>query len=45
MLLIKVSKPLTEIFNRQVMDQYSTTDALEWKLEMNNTKLIISDPV
>ena len=41
---MKVSKTGTEIFNRQVMDQYSITDALEWRYEMKDPKLLLSDP-
>ena len=43
-LLMKVSNTGTEMFNRQVMDQYSVTDALERRYEMKDPKLLLADP-
>ena len=43
-LLMKVSKTGTEIFNRQVMDQYSINDALKRKYEMKDPKLMVLEP-
>ena len=42
-LLIKVSKTGTEMFNRQVMNQYLITDALKHKYEIKDPKLMVLD--
>ena len=42
-LLMKVCNTGTEMFNRQVMDQYSITDALEWRYKMKDPKLLLAD--
>ena len=43
-LLMKVCNTGTEMFNRQVMDQYSITDALERRYKMKDPKLLLVDP-
>ena len=43
-LLIKASKTGTELFNRQVMDQYTMSDSLERRYEMKDPKLLLADP-
>ena len=43
-LIMKVSKTGTEIFNRQVMDEYSITDTFERCYEMKDPKLLLADP-
>ena len=43
-LLMKASKTGTELFNRQVMDQYTHADALERLYEMKDPKLLLANP-
>ena len=43
-LLMKASKTGTELFNRQVMDQYTLADSLERNYEMKDPKLLLADP-
>ena len=43
-LLMKVSNNSTEVFDRQVVDKYFTTNALERKLKIKDPKLMIVDP-
>ena len=43
-LLMKASKTGTELFNRQVMDQYTHADALERLYKMKDPKLLLADP-
>ena len=43
-LLMKVSNTGTEIFNRQMMDHYTITDAIERRYKMKDPKLMLADP-